>query len=110
MKATMPDDWNEEMDGSWERPMIDNPGYKGPWEPNMIPNPAYKGPWVQPRIANPAYQVDKTVGMFVSGAIGFDLWQVKAGTIFDNIIVTDSKEEALKFGKETWEDYKVCDI
>ncbi len=25
------------------------------------------------------------------GVIGFDLWQVKAGTIFDNVLITDSE-------------------
>lgn len=28
--------------------------------------------------------------------------QVKAGTIFDEILVTDSLEEAQKFAEETW--------
>ena len=28
------------------------------------------------------------------GAVGFELWQVQAGTIFDNILVTDSVDEA----------------
>ena len=27
------------------------------------------------------------------GIIGFDLWQVKAGTIFDNVLITDSEAE-----------------
>merc|ERR1712232_775123 len=31
------------------------------------------------------------------GFIGFDLWQVKGGTIFDNIIITDDKAEADTF-------------
>ncbi|VDO10199.1 unnamed protein product [Brugia timori] len=35
------------------------------------------------------------------GAVGFDLWQVKSGTIFDDVIVTDSVEEAKKFGEKT---------
>lgn len=30
------------------------------------------------------------------------LGQVKAGTIFDEILVTDSLEEAHKFAEETW--------
>lgn len=30
------------------------------------------------------------------------LLQVKSGSIFDNILVTDSLDEALKFGEETW--------
>ena len=34
--------------------------------------------------------------------IGFDLWQVKSGTIFDNILITDDIDEAKKIGDETW--------
>ena len=28
-KAKKPDDWDDEEDGEWEAPMIDNPEYKG---------------------------------------------------------------------------------
>ena len=35
------------------------------------------------------------------GFIGFDLWQVKGNTIFDNIIITDDVKEADKF-VEKW--------
>lgn len=28
--------------------------------------------------------------------------QVKSGTIFDNFLITDDEEYAVKFGKETW--------
>ena len=38
-----PEDWDDEMDGEWEPPMIDNPEYKGEWKPRQIDNPAYKG-------------------------------------------------------------------
>merc|ERR1712207_123207 len=34
------------------------------------------------------------------GFIGFDLWQVKGGTIFDNIIITDDAAEADSFTKK----------
>jgi len=34
--------------------------------------------------------------------VGFELWQVESGTIFDDIIVTDSLEEAQNFAKETF--------
>lgn len=34
--------------------------------------------------------------------VGFELWQVKAGTIFDNILVTDDPAYASKFAQETW--------
>ena len=40
--ATKPEDWNEDMDGEWEPPMIDNPDYKGEWKPRQIDNPNYK--------------------------------------------------------------------
>jgi len=34
--------------------------------------------------------------------IGFDLWQVKSGTIFDNVLITDDPAEAKKVGEEVW--------
>ena len=42
-KAKKPDDWDDEEDGEWEAPMIDNPEYKGEWTVKRISNPAYKG-------------------------------------------------------------------
>ena len=85
--------------------MIDNPEYEGPWKPKMIPNPDYKGPWEHPKIPNPAYEHDeKMYAVCADGCshVGFELWQVKTGTIFDDIIVTDSLEEAQKFAEETF--------
>lgn len=93
--AKKPEDWDDESDGEWEAPKIDNPEYKGEWKPKKIKNPAYKGKWEHPEIANPEYVEDKSIGTFQDiGAVGFDLWQVKSGTIFDNILVTDSVKEA----------------
>ena len=34
--------------------------------------------------------------------VGFELWQVKSGTIFDNVLVTDDPAYAEKFANETW--------
>jgi len=34
--------------------------------------------------------------------VGFELWQVKSGTIFDDIIVTDSLDEAKEYAKKTF--------
>ncbi|NEU36180.1 hypothetical protein GN156_36610, partial [bacterium LRH843] len=34
--------------------------------------------------------------------IGFDLWQVKAGTIFGNVLITDDPEHAQKVGEDVW--------
>jgi calreticulin len=100
--AKKPEDWDDELDGQWEPPMIDNPAYKGEWQPKLIENPAYKGEWIHPVIPNPDYYEDDNLYLFEDNSfVGFELWQVKAGTIFDNIIVTDDKAEADKFAELT---------
>merc|ERR1719461_1116837 len=73
--ATKPDDWDDEMDGEWEPPEIDNPEYE---EDKSL------------------YSYDSFCG------IGFDLWQVKSGTIFDNVLITDDIEAAKAQGEELW--------
>merc|ERR1719444_371446 len=88
-EAKMPEDWDEEMDGQWA--------------PAKINNPKYKGPWVHPEIDNPEYKPDDSLYKYDNiGAVGFDLWQVKSGTIFDNILITDNEKYAEEFGNETW--------
>jgi len=105
--ATKPDDWDDELDGEWEPPTIDNPNFKGEWRAKQIPNPEYKGEWVHPLIDNPDYFEDKSLYAYEDiGAVGFELWQVKAGSIFDNIIITDSLEEANELAKRTFVAYK----
>nr|AIW66697.1 calreticulin [Pratylenchus goodeyi] len=102
--AKKPDDWDDEMDGEWEPPMIDNPEYKGEWKPKQIKNPNYKGKWIHPEIDNPEYKPDDELYMRKDwGSVGIDIWQVKSGTIFDNIIVADSLEDAKAHAKETFE-------
>jgi len=100
--AKKPEDWDDELDGVWEAPMIANPEYKGEWRAKMIDNPAYKGEWVHPKIANPDYHDDDTIYSFNDiGVIGVEVWQVKAGTIFDNFLVTDDAAEAEKWAAKT---------
>merc|ERR1719395_59202 len=97
-EAKKPDDWDDEEDGEWEPPMIDNPDYHGEWSVKRISNPAYKGFWEAKKIDNPEYEDDNAVYKYADfGFIGFDLWQVKGGTIFDNVIVCDDKAEADAF-------------
>jgi calreticulin len=99
--AKKPDDWDDEEDGEWEAPMKDNPEYKGEWIAKRISNPAYKGFWEAKKIANPEYEDDDSLYKYDAfGFIGFDLWQVKGGTIFDNIIITDDVAEADSFSKK----------
>jgi len=100
--AKKPEDWDDELDGEWEAPNIPNPDYKGEWQPKMIDNPAYKGEWVHPLVPNPDYHDDDNLYLFENNRyVGFENWQVKAGTIFDNIIITDSKAEADAFANLT---------
>jgi len=103
-EASKPDDWDDEDDGEWEAPMIDNPKFKGEWKAKQIDNPKYKGEWVHPEIDNPDFKDDTELYARCEKCeyVGFELWQVKSGTIFDDIIVTDSIEEAKKFADETF--------
>jgi calreticulin len=97
-EASKPDDWDDELDGDWEAPMIANPEHKGPWTAKRIPNPAYQGPWVHPKVENPDYKDDPTLYSYDSfGLVGVEVWQVKAGTIFDNFLITDDLSEAQKY-------------
>merc|ERR1712032_737831 len=107
--AKKPDDWDDEEDGEWEAPMKDNPEYKGDWYGKRISNPAYKGVWEAKKIANPEYEDDDNIYKYEDfGFIGFDLWQVKGGTIFDNIIITDDKAEADSFAAK-WKTLNVAE-
>jgi len=101
-EAVKPDDWDDADDGEWEAPTIDNPDYKGPWRAKRIDNPAYKGPWVHPEIDNPDHKHDDMIYHSKSTNVGFDLWQVKSGSIFDNVIVTDDIAEAEAFLAATY--------
>merc|ERR1711937_456551 len=86
-EAKKPDDWDDEEDGEWEAPMKDNPDYKGDWKAKKIANPEYEDD-------------DKVYSYSDFGFLGFDLWQVKGGTIFDNVIVCDDVSEADAFAKK----------
>ncbi|EDV93893.1 calreticulin [Drosophila grimshawi] len=95
--ATKPEDWDDEMDGEWEPPMVDNPEYKGEWQPKQLDNPNYKGTWEHPEIDNPEHSPDDKLYLRKEiCTLGFDLWQVKSGTIFDNVLITDDIELASK--------------
>merc|ERR1711976_323327 len=106
--AKKPDDWDDDEDGEWEPPMKDNPAFKGEWIAKRISNPAYKGFWEAKKIDNPEYEDDDAVYKFAEfGFIGFDLWQVKGGTIFDNVIICDDRAEADVFAAK-WKAF--CEV
>jgi calreticulin len=66
---------------------------------------------VHPEIANPEYVEDNEIYKYDSNAyVGFDLWQVKSGSVFDNIIVTDDILEAEALMKETFTAHQVLTL
>jgi len=82
--------------------MIDNPAYKGEWKPKMIDNPAYKGEWKAKKIPNQKYR-DDVYAFDNIGVVGYELWVVNSGSIFDNIYVGDSFKEAEEFAQKTFQ-------
>merc|ERR1711920_312219 len=107
--AEKPEDWDDEDDGDWEAPMISNPEYEGPFTPREIDNPDYKGPWEHPRIPNPDFkEVSNPAHRLPINFIGFDLWQVKSGTLFGDIVLADSEADidSLLWSKDMHADEK----
>jgi calreticulin len=103
--AKKPDDWDDEDDGEWEAPMIDNQDFQGEWKPKMIDNPDYKGAWEHPMIDNPDFKENENMYKVCKDGcthVGFEIWQVTAGTLFDDIIVTDSVEEAKEYAEKSF--------
>merc|ERR1712183_707863 len=89
-----PSDWSDEA-------MIDDPDDKKPadWveEKRIVDADAKKPDDWDDEEDDKVYKFDDF------GFLGFDLWQVKGGTIFDNIILCDDKAEADSFAKK-WKD------
>ncbi|KAJ3373007.1 hypothetical protein HDU91_001440 [Kappamyces sp. JEL0680] len=121
-RARLTTDWDDEEDGDWTAPsianpkcadvsgcgkwtapMIRNPAYKGKWTAPMIDNPDYKGVWAPRKIPNPDYFEDNKPSNFKKmGAIGFELWSMQNGFLFDNIYVGHSEADAKSLAEETW--------
>jgi len=119
-KAEQPEDWDEEEDGDWEAPLIDNPAcsvgcgewkpslidnpdYKGKWSPPKIDNPDYKGEWKPKQIKNPKYFEDpEPHKLHPMTAVGFEIWTIQDQIEFDNIFIDNSLTAAIEFGKATW--------
>lgn len=66
----------------------------------QIDNPDYKGVWQHPEIDNPEYSADSSLYLRDEiCTVGLDLWQVKSGTIFDNVLITDDLAYASKIAE-----------
>mmetsp|Transcript_51549 Transcript_51549/g.137586 ORF Transcript_51549/g.137586 Transcript_51549/m.137586 type:complete len:534 (-) Transcript_51549:68-1669(-) len=118
--AHRPKDWDDEEDGEWETPMVDNPDCKvgcGKWKAPTISNPDYKGKWHAPRIDNPAYIgvwkpalidnpdyfVDESPNLFPKiDSVGIDIWTMSGGILFDNIALSADVEAAKQFADQSF--------
>jgi len=60
--------------------------------------------WKAKQIANPEYEADEKLYKIRKPLthVGIDIWQVKSGTIFDNIIIGDNLEEVNAIVDKTW--------
>ncbi|XP_034221344.1 calreticulin-3 isoform X5 [Prunus dulcis] len=101
VNAKKPEDWDDEENGIWRRPKIPNPAYKGPWKPKKIKNPNYKGKWKTPWIDNPEFEDDPDLYVLKPiKYVGIEVWQVKAGSVFDNILICDDPRYAKEVVEE----------
>lgn len=102
--AVQPADWD---DGAWTPPKIPNPDYKGPWKGKKVKNPAYKGKWRIPWIDNPEFEDDPDLYVFKPlKCFGIEVWQVKAGSVFDNILICDDPDYARQVAEEWFNNNK----
>jgi calreticulin len=102
---TKPEDWDEEKKGEWKQPPkeIPNPNYVGLWRQRMVKNPAYKGPWRAPMILAPDWVKADELYIFPSlRYVGVDVYQLRSGSIFDNIFVGDDLFEFKRFADRTF--------
>eukprot|EP00095_Tigriopus_kingsejongensis_P004406 snap_masked-scaffold93_size381549-processed-gene-2.11 protein:Tk04406 transcript:snap_masked-scaffold93_size381549-processed-gene-2.11-mRNA-1 annotation:"hypothetical protein DAPPUDRAFT_304937" len=121
--AVRPDDWDNDMDGEWEAPlvnnpaceaapgcghwvapMIDNPRFRGKWYPALVNNPNYRGQWKPRQVPNPDYFHDpEPFKMKSIGAFGIELWSMSDDIYFDNLLVTDSLDIAQSWAADTFD-------
>ncbi|XP_044326758.1 calreticulin isoform X2 [Triticum aestivum] len=122
---------NPEYKGPWKQKKIKNPNYQGKWKAPMIANPGIFLPGTGPSVSDliSGYEMfwvlnymtnahisllcftdfkdDPYIYAFNSlKYIGIELWQVKSGTLFDNILITDDAALAKTFAEETWAKHK----
>ncbi|XP_020023348.2 calreticulin-3 [Castor canadensis] len=101
--ANKPSDWNGELDGDWQAPLLQKP----PYQDGLKPEGISKDVWLHQKVKGTSYLTQYDLSEFEDiGAIGLELWQVRSGTIFDNFLITDDEEYAERFGKATWGETK----
>merc|ERR1711920_165968 len=68
----------------------------GPWIPQMIDNPSPK------MIPNPLHKNSESYRPRAIEYVGFEIWSATKGSIFDNIYLGDSIEEANVIAERNW--------
>lgn len=116
-------DWDNEIDGEWEAPLIanpicekavgcglwkapliTNPNYKGKWRAPLLDNPNYQGKWSPKKINNPDFFEDlMPFKMTTIAAVGIELWSMSNDILFDNILITDNLEAADDWAEQTYD-------
>lgn len=88
MDVILLEGWNEKEDCISEVSLIHNSQYDGKWIPKAITNSVDKREWKIIQISNSEYHTNLIVhvleNMFV---VGFNLWRVQVGSLFDNLII-----------------------
>lgn len=68
------------------------------WKAPLIKNPKYQGAWKRSAVTQ--YPIRDQL-LPVAG-VGFELWSVEGGVLFDNILVTQDLDLYQKFTEATW--------
>jgi len=122
--SSQPDDWDFEMDGEWEAPVVENPKCKavgcgkwtaplvdnpkckegcGLWTAPSIENPNFKGKWSPRKIPNPNFYEDlEPYRMTAIDTLALELWSISNNVVFDNFLITDDKAVATSLAAQTW--------
>ncbi|MBA0707576.1 hypothetical protein Golax_019610, partial [Gossypium laxum] len=73
-----------------------------------IKNPNYKGKWKIPYIDNPEFEDDPDLYVLKPiKYVGIEVWQVKAGSVFDNVLICDDPEYAKQVVDEVFANREV---
>ena len=78
----------------------------------MIDNPAYKGVWAPRDIPNPDFFNDEAplTHLGAVGAVAIEIWTMDDGYFFDNVVVSNSEEEATAVREATFAPKKEVEV
>ena len=122
--AEEPDDWDEEKDGEWEPPevdnpdceeygcgewkadLIDNPNFVGKWEAERVENPNYAGPWEPEEVDNPGFYdfpgLREVLGKI--SAVAIEVWVMDEGMQYKYMYVGTDNGRAAQLQRQYYDD------